>query len=69
VKVSSLLLSVLIALFMVVFFIHCTEKYPSDSRKFGLAKRDGCIDCHGNAGLLKKVATPLPPKDGESGEG
>ena len=55
-------------LLLVLFSWQCTEKYPADS-KHVTAVVDGCVECHTDAELLKEVATPLPPPDGEAGEG
>ena len=58
----------LLLLLLVVFTWQCTEKYPADSKQAAVVV-DGCVQCHTDAELLKKIATPLPPPDGEAGEG
>ncbi len=61
------LLLVLLAVIILLSW-QCTEKYPADARHVA-AVSDGCVSCHTDADVLKKVATPLPDVDGEAGEG
>lgn len=42
----------------------CTDKYEPIT-----ASGSSCVHCHLNADLLREVADPLPPSDGEAGEG
>ena len=67
-KSLSLYLPLVLCLFVVVFSWQCTEKYPAHDTNI-VADADGCVGCHTNADLLKKVATPLPPASSEAGEG
>ncbi len=53
---------------IVLLSIHCADKYPAQETDI-IASAEGCVACHTNADLLKEVATPLPPVNGEAGEG
>lgn len=66
---QPILVLLLLFVVLVVFVFQCTEKYPPAPQKLALSKQNGCMSCHGNAEQLKKVATPLPPKEGDAGEG
>ena len=61
----------LVAGWLVLFCVGCTEKYPVDVGDSGpLLGQGGCIACHTDQDLLKQVADPLePPANGDSGEG
>lgn len=66
-KHTQILVSILLVA-LALFSWQCTEKYPADADHVA-ALSDGCVACHLDADLLKKVATPLPEVEGESGEG
>ena len=68
-KKQHIIVLVLFAGLILLAFIQCTEKYPAAHQKLNLASADGCVNCHLDADLLKKVATPLPPKEANAGEG
>jgi len=65
---TSLLLLALCA-FLILIINTCTEKYPASNEKLALDRADGCLSCHLDAELLKKVADPLPEREGDAGEG
>jgi len=67
---KSLSFYVLLAfcLVLIAFSWQCTEKYPANDTHI-VAAANGCVNCHTNADLLKKVATPLPATNGDAGEG
>ncbi|OQX88974.1 hypothetical protein B6D60_00520 [candidate division KSB1 bacterium 4484_87] len=58
---------VLLILFLLIG-IGCTDKYQPTPSQFA-SKESSCTYCHLNSSLLKEVATPLPPDEGDSGEG
>ncbi|OQX96064.1 hypothetical protein B6I21_02200 [candidate division KSB1 bacterium 4572_119] len=59
----------LIVICMLIFQWGCTEKYEPVPSKFSASEETSCTHCHLNAALLEEVADPLPPDEGESGEG
>ena len=67
-KTSSIFL-LLIASIFILISSSCTDKYKPSSAAFTAIEESSCTQCHLNSTLLKEVATPLPPKDGEAGEG
>lgn len=68
-KLRTYLLFLLCLVFLVTIFLNCTEKYPpSPAGKEAIAAESGCVTCHLDAELLKKVATPIEHEP-ESGEG
>jgi len=69
VRIRYLILGIIVLLFMALVLVQCTDKYPEAHKELDLANKDGCVNCHLNADLLKKVATPLPPKEEDAGEG
>ena len=69
-KIPLLLFFAMLNVIIFVFlFISCTEKYPASHETNGLTTKNGCVSCHLNAEKLKQLATPLPPPEGEAGEG
>ena len=68
-KKGNLLLVILISVISLLLLTQCTEKYPGATKELTLATGNGCVDCHLDAEKLKKVATPLPPVEGDAGEG
>lgn len=52
-----------------LFSYRCQESNPEAPARLNLTKSDGCVACHTDANQLKALATPLPPANGESGEG
>jgi len=69
-KISLLLLFVILPFIITVFlFISCTDKYPASHDANKITNKNGCVSCHLSADKLKKLATPLPPPEGEAGEG
>jgi nitrate/TMAO reductase-like tetraheme cytochrome c subunit len=67
--VKKLLFILTILVVSACLFQQCTKKTPQEARRFNTSQADGCLSCHMNADVLKKVATPLPPANTESGEG
>ena len=67
-KHSKIIFTALLVILLALLSWQCTEKYPADN-DHAAAISDGCVACHTNAELLKKVAAPLPPPSGEAGEG
>ena len=47
----------------------CTEKYPPSHEKLSAESGDGCLFCHLDSELLKKVAAPVQEPGGDAGEG
>jgi hypothetical protein len=47
----------------------CTKKYPVLSDQTLVSSSSTCVTCHTDEGMLKKVASPLPPDTAGSGEG
>ncbi len=45
----------------------CSKREPIPSKPLNVSI--GCVDCHTDQELLKKVATPEEAPSGESGEG
>ena len=68
-RIRYFIVSTIVLLLLVLVLVQCTDKYPEAHKELNLANKDGCVNCHLNANLLKKVATPLPPKEGNAGEG
>ena len=68
-KKQTLLLLVLLLALTALFYTQCTEKYPDATKTVKVAGKDGCTTCHLDAEKLKMVATPLPPSEGDTGEG
>lgn len=67
-KDSKKIISVVLLFVLVAMSWQCTKKYPADVDHIA-AVSDGCVACHLDEDLLKKVAAPLPPVEGEAGEG
>lgn len=66
---TKLALVILLTAFGILMHQGCTKKSPDDiqgSQSFGSS---GCVSCHLDQNVLKKVAAPLPPPSGEAGEG
>ena len=69
-KIPILLLFAILPFIITVFlFISCTEKYPASHDANNLSTKNSCVSCHLNTEKLKQLATPLPPPEGEAGEG
>ncbi|MBN2413994.1 hypothetical protein JXQ31_20130, partial [candidate division KSB1 bacterium] len=69
-KMPLLIIFALLPLMITIFlFNSCTEKYPGSVDANKMTTKNGCVSCHLNADKLKQLATPLPPPDGEAGEG
>lgn len=68
-KVRRQLIIYALLFYALLFCWQCSKKYPADFKESGMAVNNGCVACHTDADLLKKVATPLPPVDGDAGEG
>ncbi len=69
-KLKIFTLSSLLLLSLVLIFVWgCTDKNKPAPNIFSSAEESSCTHCHLDANLLKQVATPLPPHEGESGEG
>jgi hypothetical protein len=53
-----------------LFLIGCTDKYPNKTESDApVTAQSNCEVCHLDKELLEEVADPLPPENGESGEG
>lgn len=66
---TKLAVLILLTAFSILMHQGCTKKSPEDiqaSQRFGSS---GCLSCHLDQNVLKKVATPLPPPHDEAGEG
>jgi hypothetical protein len=60
----------IISVLAFLFLYGCTEKYPNHTEDGGpVLTGSNCEVCHLDKDLLKEVAEPLPPSNGESGEG
>jgi len=66
----TIIILCLLIMSLSILMLHwgCTEKYKPIQGVFS-ASESSCAYCHLNSNLLKEVATPLPPDEGESGEG
>ncbi len=54
-------------LVIVLMFVGCSKREPIPSKPLNVSI--GCVDCHTDQELLKKVATPEEAPSGEAGEG
>jgi len=61
--------SLLLLSLILIFSWGCTDKYKPTPNVFSSVEESSCTHCHLDATLLKQVATPIPPDEGESGEG
>ena len=60
----------IISILVLLFLYGCTEKYPNMNESGDpVATGSNCEVCHLDKELLKEIADPIPPKEGESGEG
>jgi len=64
---NYLAMMILLALCTIIYT--CTEKYPASHKDLASDNGDGCLFCHLDSELLKKVADPLPEREGDAGEG
>jgi len=64
-----LLFAILPFIFTMFVYVSCTDKYPASQDANKLGTKNGCVSCHLNGEKLKQLATPLPPPEGEAGEG
>lgn len=54
-------------IFLVLVLAGCSKREPLPSNP--LIVSTGCVDCHTDQALLKKVATPEEAPSGQAGEG
>ena len=68
-KLKFFIISALLFVLLVLTLSVCTNKYQPVSNSFNKVDESSCTHCHFNSSLLNDVAAPLPPDNGESGEG
>ena len=60
----------IISALLIILMMGCTEKYPNKTEAGDpVLTGSGCEVCHLDKDLLKEVADPIPPKEGDGGEG